>query len=135
MSLHHYAVERHTNESSFGKIGRYEAVSLVFLNTTVSHACRVDLNDCNFELHQFNQDLDDDVIEILSLGVAYYWLSFKTLNSELLKNVLNSKDYYHYSPANLLNQVQTLRKTVGIEYRAAIRKYSYNFNTLETLKA
>lgn len=54
--------------------------------------CKVDLNDYDLELKQFNQDLDDEIIEILSLGIAFYWMSFKTLNSESLKNNLNSRD-------------------------------------------
>ena len=84
---------------------------------------------------QFNQDLDDEIIEILSLGIAFYWLSYKALNSELLKNVLNSKDYYYYSPANLLKEVQTLRKTIRDEFRGKMRQYSYNNNSISTLKA
>ena len=79
--------------------------------------------------------LDDEVIEILSLGIAFYWLSYKALNSELLKNVLNSKDYYYYSPANLLKEVQTLRKTLRDEFNSKMRQHSYNENTISTLKS
>lgn len=97
--------------------------------------CHVDLNDYDMTKKQFNQDLDDEIIEILSLGIAFYWLSYKALNSELLKNVLNSKDYYYYSPANLLKEVQTLRKTIRDEFRGKMRQYSYNNNSISTLKA
>lgn len=56
------------------------------------HICNVDLGDYDLQLKQFNQDLDDDVIEILALGIAFYWLSYKSLDSKAIKNVLNSKD-------------------------------------------
>lgn len=108
---------------------------LISAKTEFQRVCKIDLGDYDIELKQFNQDLDDEVIEILSLGIAFYWLSYKALNSELLKNVLNSKDYYYYSPANLLKEVQTLRKTLRDEFNSKMRQHSYNNNTISTLKA
>lgn len=108
---------------------------LLSAKTEFQRVCKTDLGDYDLELKQFNQTLDDEVIEILSLGIAFYWLSYKALNSELLKNVLNSKDYYYYSPANLLKEVQTLRKTLRDEFNSRMRQHSYNNNTISTLKA
>lgn len=106
---------------------------LISAKTDFYHMCKVNLRDCDMEAKQFNEDLDDDVIEILALGVSFYWLSYKTFNSELLKNVLNSKDYYYYSPANLLKEVQTLRKTVRREFYGKMRDYSYRNNDISNL--
>ena len=97
--------------------------------------CRTDIGEYNLTTKEFSQTLDDEVIEILALGIAFYWLSYKSLNSELLKNVLNSRDYYYYSPANLLKEIQTLRKTLRDEFNSRLRFYSYNNNTLSSLKA
>lgn len=108
---------------------------LISAKTEFQRICKTDLGDYDLELKQFNQTLDDEVIEILSLGIAFYWLSCKALNSELLKNVLNSKDYYYYSPANLLKEVQTLRKTLRSEFNSKMRQHSYNENTISTLKS
>lgn len=108
---------------------------LMSAKTEFQRICKTDLGDYDLKLKQFNQDLDDEVIEILSLGIAFHWTSYKALNSELLKNVLNSKDYYYYSPANLLKEVQTLRKTLKDEFYSRMRQYSYNDNTISTLKA
>ncbi|MBR6648469.1 MAG: hypothetical protein IKL29_03725 [Bacteroidaceae bacterium] len=108
---------------------------LISAKTEFQRVCKTDLGDYDLELKQFNQTLDDEVIEILSLGIAFYWLSYKALNSELLKNVLNSKDYYYYSPANLLKEVQTLRKTLRNEFNSKMRQHSYNDSTIGTLKA
>lgn len=107
---------------------------LISAKTDFYRICKVDLTDCDMEAKQFNEDLDDEIIEILSLGISFYWLSFKALNSELLKNVMNSKDYYYYSPANLLKEVQTLRETLRGEFNSRMRKYSFNNNTIDTLK-
>lgn len=108
---------------------------LISAKTEFQRVCKTDLGDYDLELKQFNQTLDDEVIEILSLGIAFYWLSYKALNSELLKNVLNSKDYYYYSPANLLKEVQTLRKTLRSEFNSKMRQHSYKENTISTLKS
>ena len=108
---------------------------LISAKTEFQRVCKTDLGDYDLELKQFNQTLDDEVIEILSLGIAFYWLSYKALNSELLKNVLNSKDYYYYSPANLLKEVQTLRKTLRSEFNSKMRQHSYNENTISALKS
>lgn len=102
--------------------------------TDFQRICKADLGAYDMELRQFDETLDDEVIEILSLGIVFYWLSYKSLNSELLKNVLNSKDYYYYSPANLLKEIQTLRKTLRGEFNRRMRQYSYNDNDISNLK-
>lgn len=107
---------------------------LISAKTDFSRVCKVDLTDCDMETKQFNADLDDEVIEILALGISFYWISYKALDSKALKNVLNSKDYYYYSPANLLKEVQELRNTIRSEFQSKMRRYSYNDNELETLK-
>lgn len=87
--------------------------------------CKIDLFDYDLDAGQFNNDLDDYTKEVLALGVAFYWLSYKTLDTKKLKNVLNSKDYFYYSPANLLKEVQTLRETLYTEFQVKMRKYSF----------
>lgn len=108
---------------------------LISAVTEFRRICKTDIGEYDLELKEFNEDLEDEVIEILALGIAFYWLSYKSLNSELLKNVLNSKDYYYYSPANLLKEIQTLRKTLRDEFNSRLRHFSYNNSTLSTLKA
>lgn len=107
---------------------------LISAKTEFQRMCKVDLDDYDLVEKQFNNDLGDEEIEILALGIAFYWLSYKTMNSELLKNVLNSKDFYYYSPANLLKELQTLRKTLRDEFYGRMRIYSFFDNTLDILK-
>jgi len=107
---------------------------LMAAKTDFQRICKFDISEYDKELKRFNVDLGDEEIEILSLGVASKWLSYKSLDSELLRNVLNSRDYYYYSPANLLKEIQTLRKTLKDEFQSAMRRYSYYDNSLDTLK-
>lgn len=102
--------------------------------TEFQDICKYDLSKYDVALKQFDEDLDDETIEILSLGISYYWLSYKSLNSEAIKNVLNSRDYYYYSPSALLKEVQLLRTTLKNEFHSRIRSYSYRNNEISSLK-
>ena len=93
-----------------------------------------EINDYNDENEEFNSDLSDEVQEILALGVAYQWLSQKTLNSELLRNSMIRKDYNTYSPANLLKEMRTLRDDIYTEYRGKINEYSFRHGGIDKLK-
>lgn len=94
--------------------------------------CLIDLNDRDETLAQFNQDLDDECQEILACGIVSYWMSSKTLNSELLYNRLSTKEYSYFSPANLLREVVELKKTAKQEFDSAIIKYTYRHGNIET---
>lgn len=100
------------------------------------HMCNtVDLTDYDLELAQFNNELDNEIIEILSWGIAYYWISAKALNSKLLKNIIHNKDYTSYSPANLLKEIQTLRETIEQEFKGRAKTYSFRHGDIDTWKA
>jgi hypothetical protein len=107
---------------------------LISARTEFKRICKVDLCDCDMDEKQFNTDLDDEVIEILALGISFYWISHKSLNSKALKNVLNSKDYSYYSPSALLKEVKGLRDTIRGEFQSRMRRYSYNGNDISSLK-
>lgn len=98
------------------------------------HVCAVDITKYDLRLEEFENELDSEIIEILSLGIAFHWLSAQALNRELLKNRIYNSDYTSYSPANLLKEVQTLRDTIEGEYRGKINEYSFRHGSIETLK-
>lgn len=97
-------------------------------------SCDIDLSDRDVEKKQFNNELSEEIQEILALGVAFYWLSAKTIRSDLLKNTIYHKDYTTFSPANLLKEIQTLRKEIKKEFKGKIREYGYRNSSLGTLK-
>lgn len=94
------------------------------------HACTADLTKYNIETEEFGVELDNEMIEILALGVAYHWISSKALNSELLKTRIHNKDYTSYSPGNLLKEIHSIKNTIGAEYRGKINTYSFRYGTL-----
>ena len=92
--------------------------------------CLVDLSMVDDESCEFLVDLDNEVQEILALGISYYWLSAQILNNELLKNKLSTKDYQYFSPANLLRESTALREDVRKEYQRRIVQYTYDHGDL-----
>lgn len=77
------------------------------------------------ELKEYTEDLDDEIINILALGIAYNWVSFSTVDDDKLKNRMNTSDYNLYSPANNLKANNELRKDLLKEFRQAVRVYTY----------
>ena len=98
-------------------------------------SCEIDLSDRDEHSKKFNNELSDEIQEILALGIVFYWLSAKTIRSDLLKNVIYHKDYTAFSPANLLKEVQLLRKEIKKEFKSKIREYGYRNSSLDSLKA
>lgn len=78
-----------------------------------------------YVIGNYTNTLTDEEIEILSLGICRYWLSSKAINEDSLRNALTVKDYSLYSPANLLREVNTLRRDINYEYDTRIIEYSY----------
>ena len=97
-------------------------------------SCQTDLTQRDETLKTFKEALTDEEQEILSLGVAYYWVSFKALNSDLLRNNMSTRDYSYFSPANLLGEVRALRDTLKKEYEDRIIAYSYLHGGIEKWK-
>ena len=75
----------------------------------------------------------DEIADIVSEGMLVQWLKPYTYQQELLENVLNTKDYTTYSPAELLLRVGNAYKQVQKDYTQMIREYSYNHGDLTTL--
>ena len=54
--------------------------------------CRYDLTKINDDLKEYEEDLDNETIDVLAAGVAYYWMSSKVLSEELFQNNLSLKE-------------------------------------------
>lgn len=87
--------------------------------------CLIDLYDRDEDLQEFNQDLDDEIIDILSELMLVEWLKPKVLSSENLKNCLNTKDYSMFSPANILKEAKDTLKMCKDESTKLINNYSF----------
>lgn len=89
------------------------------------------------ELREFGIDVSadelDEIIEIVSDGMVVQWLKPYVYQQEILQNVLNTRDYTQYSPAELLLRVGNAYAKAQHDYTQAIREYSYNHGDLGDL--
>ena len=95
--------------------------------------CPYDLSNKDELLASYNDELDFEAIEILSLGVAYYWLCRRLMNSDLLRNSMSTKEYTFFSNANLVRELNVFRDDLYKAYKQKIIDYSYYNGSLSTL--
>ena len=88
--------------------------------------CSEDLDDYDEEAGRYNITLSNEVISILAVGISYYWLDARIMNSEVLRNYMSTKDYTYFSPANLLREMTTLRTQAWDEYQHRMIRYTYH---------
>lgn len=80
------------------------------------------------------QDEDlDELVDIISEGMLVQWLKQYVYQQELLQNVLNTRDFTQYSPAELLMRVGNAYAKAQKDYTQMIREYSYNHGDLTDL--
>jgi len=97
------------------------------------HVCKIDLSDRDETLQIFNNDLDDEVIEIISENMLIEWLKPKILNTDNLKNALSTKDFSLFSPANLLDKMNNTMDMITKNARKLINNYSFSNSNPEDL--
>lgn len=85
----------------------------------------IDLSDRDNILKCFNDELDDEVIDIITENMLVEWLKPKVLFSDNLSNVLNTKDFSTYSPANMLKELRETLDYLKKNARALINNYSF----------
>lgn len=100
--------------------------------------CRVDLFTTQDDTERvFNVDVDiddaDELIDIISQGMVMQWMRPFLYRQENLENLMNTRDFTLYSPANLLLRIGEAYKNVSKEYTQMIREYSYNHADLSAL--
>lgn len=81
----------------------------------------------------FNETLDLDEIDILSEGMVVAWIKPKRNNLDLFKNVLNTKDFTTFSPANLMEKTNEVFVTAESRFVSRIKEYSYIHNNVGDL--
>lgn len=96
--------------------------------------CRVDLTDRDEALRQYNQDLDMECKEILATGMAYFWVTNKTLDSEAFTVLMSTKDYSYTSMGEMLKQIRVIRAELKQEFHSMISHYSWYTGDIEQLQ-
>lgn len=89
------------------------------------------------QLRMFSVDISEadltEIADIVSEGMVGQWLKPYVNKQENLENVLNTKDFTTYSPAELLMRVGNAYSKVQKDYTNMIREYSYNHGDLSDL--
>lgn len=100
--------------------------------------CRIDLfttaddEERAYQVNVGDEDLDE-LVDIISEGMIIQWLKPYVYQQDLLQNILNTRDYTLYSPAELLMRVGNAYQKVQKDYTQMIREYSYNHGDLSDL--
>lgn len=103
-----------------------------FMDTACARfkCCKIDLSDRDNKLQQFNYELDDEVLDIISEIMVVAWLQPKLNNEENLVNALSTKDYSVYSPANLLDKISNVYEVARKNSKKMIGNYSFEHGSL-----
>lgn len=100
--------------------------------------CKYDLFTTGNDITRtFSVDIPEadltEIADIVSEGMVSQWLKPYVNKQENLQNVLNTKDFSTYSPAELLMRVGNAYAKVQKDYTNMIREYSYNHGDLSDL--
>ena len=100
--------------------------------------CKVDLfttgDDTERCFHaDVREDDLDELSDIISEGMVMQWMRPYLYRQENLENLLNTRDFTLYSPANLLLRIGEAYERVKRDYTQMIREYSYNHGDLTVL--
>lgn len=87
--------------------------------------CRQDLNSRDEADENFIDTLNSDVIEIISELMLAEWVKPKLYITENFKNVMNTKDFNQFSPANLLKEIRETYISAKNNARSMMIDYSY----------
>jgi hypothetical protein len=72
------------------------------------------------------ENADDEIADIISDGMVVEWLKPHIYRADLFENVLTTRDFSAYSPAELLNRIRETYQMARDEFRRKIKEYSYN---------
>lgn len=75
----------------------------------------------------------DEIVDIISEGMVTQWMKPYVYRQENLENVLNTRDFTTYSPAELLLRIGNAYEKSQSDYTQMVREYSYNHGDLSDL--
>lgn len=131
--------------SEFDFIRLTEEDSTAIVDGYMKRAISVFRKNCKYDLLTTGDDTErifaidipdadiDELADIISEGMVVQWLKPYVYKQELLENVLNTKDFSTYSPAELLMRVGNAYSKAQKDYTQMIREYSFNHGDLTDL--
>lgn len=110
------------------------------LNSLLRKACRKfkvcvqDLSDRDDEYGEFNIDLTEDEIDILTEWMVKEWLEPIKNDTDNLHNRINTAEFSSISPANMQLAVNETYNEARRRARSLMNEYSYRQGDLESWK-
>ena len=102
--------------------------------TKFDKICQADLSQQDDNEYAFLSDeIDDEIIDIVTDGMVVEWLRQYVNNSDNLEIILNTKDFTMYSSKNLLAEIKSLYQDEQKAFTNSMREYSYNHGDLSNL--
>lgn len=99
--------------------------------------CKYDLLSRDDTLRELTTEISDEdideIVDIVSEGMLVQWMKPYVYKAENLENILNTKDFTSYSPAELLLRVSDTYKELKKSFTNMMREYSYNHGDLTDL--
>lgn len=120
-----YTIAQMTDGEIESQLDKYLLASIVKFR----YCNKLSIRDDNFR--QFEEDLTDEEIEILSSLMCVEHLTPKILADDLLRQNLNSTDYKTYSPANHIKELRELRDQFKKEADSLMVLYTFTKNKLD----
>lgn len=74
---------------------------------------------------QFVNELDDEEIDIICNLMIVEWLKPYLFSVDNLENLMTTKDWSEYSPANLLRQIRETYDLARLESKKMVKNYTY----------
>lgn len=137
--------------SFLNKVSEYEFLRLdiedreeivdKYMKTAISQfseVCKYDFASYrDNELREYTIDIPekdiDELADIISEGMVVQWIKPYVYNQEVLENVLNTRDFTTYSPAEMIHRLNEAYKTAKRNFTNMIREYSYKYGDLTDL--
>lgn len=107
-----------------------------------SEVCKYDIANGDDDVRAFvlgddGKDISSselhEIVDIVSLGMLVQWFTQQYYNQENMKNMLNTSDFSHYSPSELLYRMTSAFEMCKSDFENAIREYSYRHGDLTSL--
>lgn len=100
--------------------------------------CKYDLTTtADDNVREFNVEIDeedlDEIVDIVSEGMLVQWMKPYVYHQDSLENVLNTKDFSTYSPAELLLRIGNAHTAAKKAFTSMMREYSYAHGDLTDL--
>lgn len=90
------------------------------------HVCNKNLKDRNDILEEFNEELSDEEIEIISNFMLLEYIDANCIRTpSLLKVNLSSSDFNAFSPANFLDKLLLMHETYRKENETLLSRYAW----------